>query len=91
MSIYLGVRSGIHRGARMKLQRTGGCIGRTLGCDVVLADASVQPRHCELRADETGLHITALADAVFVQGRTLIVGETHSSSERKIGIDVGSV
>jgi Inner membrane component of T3SS, cytoplasmic domain len=91
MSIYLGVRTGIHRGARMKLQRSGGCVGRTLGCDVVLADASVQPRHCELRADEAGIHITALAEGVTAHGRPLLVGETHVTLERKFLVDVGRV
>jgi Inner membrane component of T3SS, cytoplasmic domain len=91
MSIYLGVRSGIHRGAKIRLPRTGGCIGRTLACDVVLADASIESRHCGLTADEKGIHITAFAGNVVAHGQPLAIGETFSTLDRKTDVVIGGV
>ncbi|MFL9950758.1 type III secretion system inner membrane ring subunit SctD [Paraburkholderia agricolaris] len=68
----LHIASGIHAGSRVPLPARGGaqvvCIGQGDSNDILLADASIAPRHAELRSRTDGWDVLVHADASDVHG-----------------------
>ncbi|MDX1459974.1 MAG: FHA domain-containing protein [Xanthomonadales bacterium] len=60
-------------------------IGRADDCDVRLDEPDVEPRHCELRANEHGVEIERLAGEVNVNGQQVEQQQLSGGDEIRIG------
>jgi hypothetical protein len=70
----LEVRSGLHRGARIKLCSRSYCVGSATGADIVLRDADIAPRHALLHLEGGNVKIEARDGNVVVGSRVLAEG-----------------
>lgn len=64
------ILAGVHVGAEVTLADEEAVIGSDVGCDFVLEDGGLAPRHISLRVGETGVLLTVLdaAEPVYVDG-----------------------
>lgn len=73
------VMSGLHRGARVPLQRPGLIVlGSSDDCDLVLMDAGVAPRHAAITLHEQDIVVRALESRVDLDSRPIAAGEASS-------------
>lgn len=80
----------VAEGRRMPVPSTGGVIGRSRDCDVVLADANVSRRHAELRPVANGWTVADLGstNGIRVNGARAAGATPVTSGDR---IDLGTV
>lgn len=73
----LRVMSGLHRGAKVPLQRPGLIVlGSSDDCDVVLMDSGVAPRHAAITVHEQEVIVRALECRVDHDAKPVAAGET---------------
>jgi type III secretion protein D len=70
--ILLGIFTGNHAGAELRLTPGEYIIGSAQDCDVVLTDSSLEPRHCALLLMETGeARLSPLDGGICLTGEAL--------------------
>ena len=70
----LEVRSGLHRGARIKLSNCSYSIGSAIDADIVLRDSDIAPRHALLHLEGRRVKIEARDGNIGVGSRVLADG-----------------
>ncbi|MCU0909957.1 MAG: hypothetical protein MUE98_01010 [Rhodobacteraceae bacterium] len=87
----LSVASGRHAGASLALDPGRHVVGRDAGCDIVLSDPAVAPRHLQIDIGRKSVRVAALDAAVGVPGRGEIASGFRAALGGAIPLDLGGI